>query len=308
MARGLPQGAAEGAVTAGAEEVFKRTVNKSAAARRFAGFCLAITLVSTGFRLAPAQCSQAQATPAGAASSEEGHSAAAGDVSSSSAESAQPVRFVTGNAITVLENTPLQVMNDMPISSRTTREGSKLSFTITRDVVVEGVLVIPCGARVYGTVVTAKQAGRLAGASRLTLQLTALDLDGRSYPLYTPPLKVVGQSKTRPMINRVAAGAAVGAVAMDARTAQLNPHLTKPVTGGERAVADTVAAGVGAGVGAAIAASSPPSIAVIPAESQIEFTLASPIAVYPVDQRTAVRLAQGMRRGGPVLYFRGESQ
>jgi hypothetical protein len=218
------------------------------------------------------------------------------------------VRFATGTAVTVLEDTPLQVTNDMPISSRTTRVGARLSFTVTRDVVVDGILVIPCGATVYGTVVSAKQAGRLVGASNLTLQLTALNLDGRSYPLYTPPFKVVGQSKTRPTVDKMTTGAAVGALAMDARTVQLNLRLTEPLSGGARAAGDGIAAGLGAGVGTAIAASSPPSIALIPAESQMEFTLASPIAVFPVDQRTAARLAHGMHHGGPVLYVRGESQ
>ena len=271
-----------------------------------AALSLAVVFMVAAVQVAGAQCSQAPARPAG--SGESSPTAPGGDESSSSSTTAQAVRIVTGSAITVLEDTPLQVMNDMPITSRTTKEGAKISFTVTRDVVVEGVLVIPCGATVYGLVIAAKQAGRLTGASNLTLQLTALNLDGRSYPLYTPPFKVVGESKTRPTMNKVATGAAVGALAMDVRTAQLNPHLTEPVTGGERAVADTVAAGVGAGVGAAIASKSPASIAVIPAESQIEFTLAAPIAVYPVDQRTAARLAQGMHHGGPVLYVRGESQ
>jgi hypothetical protein len=238
----------------------------------------------------------------------QGTAQAAANDESSSSDTPGPVRFVTGSAITVLEETPLQVINDIPISSRTTKAGAELRFTLTRDVVVGGVLVIPCGATVYGTVVQGKQAGRLAGSSNLTLQLTSLSLGNKSYPLYTPPFKVVGQSKTRPTLHKVATGAAVGALAMDARTAQLNPHLTKPVTAGERALGDGMAAGLGAGVGAAIAASSAPSIAVIPAESQMEFTLASPIAVYPVDQRTAERLAQGTRKGGPVLYVRGESQ
>ncbi len=40
----------------------------------------------------------------------------------------------------------------------------------------------------------------------------------------------------------------------------------------------------------------------------MEFTLASPIAVFPVDQRTAARLAQGLHQGGPVLYVRVENQ
>jgi hypothetical protein len=111
-----------------------------------------------------------------------------------------------------MEETSLQVMNDTPISSRTTRTGAKLSFTVTRNVVVNGILVIPCGATVFGTVAEAKQAGRLVGASNLTLQLNSLHLGGKSYPLYTPPFKVVGQSNIRPTVKKIAAGEAVGAL------------------------------------------------------------------------------------------------
>jgi hypothetical protein len=272
-------------------------------------FCSSVMLVNL-IPVASAQCSQAtrpELAPSAQSSAAAQSSPPAPASNESSSETTTAVRFATGNAITVLENTPLQVINDMPISSRTTRAGAKLAFTVTRDVVVDNILVIPCGATVYGTVVSAKQAGRLAGASNLTLQLTSLNLDGKSYPLYTPPFKVVGESKTRPTVNKIATGAAIGAAAMDARIATSNPsNLTREP--GPRAFSDAVAAGLGAGVGTAIAASSPPSIALIPAESEMEFTLASPIAVYPVDQRTAVRLARGMHHGGPVLYVRGESQ
>jgi len=137
--------------------------------------------------------------------------------------------------------------------------------------------------------------------------------------MYTPPFKVVGQSKTRPTVDKMATGAAMGALAAKA-TVPANQSYTQLSAGGpdktvhyaispaDQAKGIALAAGVGAGVGAAIAASSPPSIALIPAESEMEFTLASPIAVFPVDQRTAARLAQGMHHGGPALYLRGESQ
>lgn len=277
------------------------------------GFCFSIAVFALSSAAAGAQCSQAArpvpASPQPATTAQAAApSGAATASSSSSAADPNSVRFVTGNAITVLENTPLQVINNIPISSRSTRAGDKIAFTVTRDVVVDGVLVIPCGATVFGTVVSAKQAGRLAGASNLTLELSSLNLDGRSYDLYTAPFKVVGQSKTRPTISKATAGAAVGALAMDVRMATADMHLTKPLTPGQRAINDGIGAGVGAGAGTAISASSPPSIALIPAESEIEFTLASPIAVYPVDQPTAARLAKGMSPGGPVLYIRGESQ
>ena len=279
-----------------------------AAASAFAAFCLPIMLLAFTVPGASAQCSQATrpktASTAQPAASAQSQQPVPAREDSSSSDAPMDVRFATGAAITVLENTPLQVITDSPISSRTSKEGAKLPFTVTRDVVVNGILVIPCGARVYGTVVSAKQATRVAGASSLTLQLTELDLDGKTYPLYTPPFKVVGKSKTRPTVTKVATGAAVGALAIDSAI----PTLTYTPSALDVAKVDSVFAGVGAGVGLAIAARTPPSIALIPSESQIEFTLATPVAIFPVDQRTATRLAQGMHRGGPVLYIRGENQ
>jgi hypothetical protein len=257
-----------------------------------------------------AQCSQASrpgtASPQPASALQNNPSIASSSSSSSTSDATAQVRFTTGTPITVLEETPMQVMNNLPISSRTTRAGAKLSFTVTHDVIVNGILVIPCGAQVDGTVVEAKQAGRLIGTSNLTLQLNSLSLDGKSYSLYTPPFKVTGLSKTRPSVAKISTGAVVGAAAMEIDARTVAPNVNIPA--GAHAFGDGLGATVGAGVGAAIAASSPPSIALIPAESELVFTLASPIAVYPVDQKTAVRLAQGLYPGGPVLYIRGENQ
>lgn len=293
-------------------------------ANRLAAFSLPVFLLAFGSAIVSAQCSQAT-QPKTAPSAQPPASAQSNPPLATSAEpppaSETPgeLRFLTGQAVTVLEDTSLQVMNDMPISSRTARPGAKLSFTITRDVVVDGILVIPCGATVIGTVAEAKQAGRLVGASTLTLQLTALNLGDRSYPLYTPPFKVVGTSKTSPTIRKMTIGAAAGTLAADASVPPGKTYTvmdggnsshqeTQKTTAAQRAEADALGAGVGAGIGVAVAAATPPSIALLPAESQMEFTLASPIAVYPVDQRTAMHLAQGMRQGGPVLYVRGETQ
>ena len=278
------------------------------AGNTFVALYLPLLLLAIAIPSVSAQCSQATrpkaASSAQPAVSSQSEQPIGTSNDSSWSETARSMRFATGTAITVLENTPLQVITDSPISSRTTKEGAKLPFTVTRDVVVNGILVIPCGARVYGTVVSAKQATRAVGASSLTLQLTELDLGGKTYPLYTPPFKVVGESKTRPTVNKAATGAAVGAAVVEAGA----ESSVTPVATGPRLASVAIGAGVGAGIGTAIGTSTPPSIALIPSESQIEFTLATPIAVFPVDQPTAARLARGMYHGGPVLYMRGENQ
>jgi hypothetical protein len=69
----------------------------------------------------------------------------------------------------------------------------------------------------------------------------------------------------------------------------------------------TAGAAVGAGVGTLVSAASAGPTVLIPAESQADFSPASPITVTPVSAKEAARLAQGLHPGGPVLYVRGET-
>ncbi len=102
--------------------------------------------------------------------------------SSSSSSVPAPPRFWTNPdptaQVTVLENTLFHVMTNEPLSTRQTREGALLLFMLSEDVVVDGVLILPRGATVHGTVVESKQAGTLTGSPDLVLKLTSLDLEG----------------------------------------------------------------------------------------------------------------------------------
>ena len=136
--------------------------------------------------------------------------------SSLGSSSAGTPRFWTGKdpdaQVTVLENTVIRVRTGAPLNPRHLREGAPLAFLLSEDVVVDGVLIVPRGAVIQGTVVESRQAGALSGAPELILQLTALDLGGRAYPLYTYRFKVTGASKTRATELKVKGGAIIGAV------------------------------------------------------------------------------------------------
>lgn len=205
--------------------------------------------------------------------------------------------------VTVLENTLFRVRTSEPLSSRHTRAGAPLLFTLSEDIVIDGVLIVPRGAVVHGTVVESRQAGALSGSPQLILQLTSLDLAGRNYPVYTYQFMVTGASKTRSTGTKVKGGAIVGAIAGAVVSGTANGETT---AAGRLAGAGTGAA-VGAGVGAAVSMATPRPIVDIPAESEIDFFLASPISVVPVTQREAARLSQGLHSGGPALYVRGET-
>ena len=230
--------------------------------------------------------------------------------SSSSAISANPqsgeVRTVDPDgkhsAITVPENTPLRVMNNQPISSRMTKPDTLLSFIVNQDVIIDGLLVIPCGATARGSIVNTQKAGVLTGSTQLIFELSALEFGGQSYPLYTYQFKVTGASKTVPTKTKIKTGAVAGAIVMVAGSIASN-HSTAKTPG-----AAVTGAALGAGVGTAVAAASPAPIVSIPAESEMVFVLSSPVAVVPIDAKEAARLARGMKPGGPVLYVRDDTQ
>jgi hypothetical protein len=205
--------------------------------------------------------------------------------------------------VTVLENTVIRVLTDDPMSNRQTHPGALLRFTLSEDVVVDHVVVIPRGATVRGTVVESRSSGTLTGSPELTLKLTSLDLGGRTYPLYTYLFRVQGTSKTKPTETKIKGGAVIGAIVGGA----LSGSAKGETTAVGRAAGMGTGAVLGAGIGTAVAAAIPGPILDIPAESQMDFSLALPIAVEPVSAKEAARLSEGLHHGGPVLYVRGET-
>lgn len=233
--------------------------------------------------------------------------AVASSSSLSSPASESRAEFWTGRDpgahVTVLENTLFRVLTNQPFSTRETREGASLLLTLSEDVVVDGAIVIPRGAMVHGTVVESKQPGTLTGSPELVLQLTSLDLGKRSYPLYTYRFKVTGTSKTRPTETKARDGAMIGSIVGGIFSGSAKGQTT-PV--GKLAGMGTGAA-LGAGVGTMVSAATPGPILTIPAESQMDFYLALPISVVPLSPEAARKLSEGLDRGGPALYVRGET-
>ncbi len=208
-----------------------------------------------------------------------------------------------GKHVLVQENTMIRTLTDQPMSTEKSKVGMKVTFTVSEDLVVNHVLVVPRGATVHGEVVENKEAGRTSGPPLLTVKLTSLDLGGESIAIYSYQYRVWGTSKEKPSMRNLEGGAVLGALAGDV----VGVRATGASTPGQ--VAKDMAAGAAAGAGtvalAAIAAPRP--VIDIPAESQMDFYLATPISVQPVSEKDAERLARRLHPGGPVLYVRGDA-
>jgi len=193
--------------------------------------------------------------------------------------------------ITVPPGTLMQVRTNEPVSSKQARGGEPIQFTLIQDVVLNGVLAIPRGATVHGVIAEVRhpEKGSLTGSAELALELTSLDLTGRTYSLQSDLFKVKGPGKGQRSAGSVVGGALLGAIIGGA------------VGHGPGAAIGAVAGG-GAGA-AASAATSGPGVW-IPAEALVSFHLVTPVTVEPVNQQEAMRLAQGLYPGGPALYRR----
>ncbi len=149
--------------------------------------------------------------------------------------------------------------------------GQPLLFTLSEDVIVDNMLVIPRGATIHGEVVGARKAGALTGSPDLILQLTSLDLESKPIP-YTP-INFVSREPARrsPRRQRSRAVRSIGAIVGGVFSGSAKGETTAV---GKLAGMGTGAA-LGAGVGALTSAATPGPTVTLPAESQMDFYLAS---------------------------------
>ena len=102
-------------------------------------------------------------------------------------------------------------MLDSVDSSKDPR-GSRFTATLETNLVVNGKVIVPAGNTVYGRLATAQQAGRVAGSSELTLEVTDIVVRGTAYPIFSSDYQVKGKSSTGRTAKRTLGGAGLGAI------------------------------------------------------------------------------------------------
>jgi hypothetical protein len=150
------------------------------------------------------------------------------------------------------------------IDTKTANAGDSFTGTLAQSVAVDGVVAIPAGAGVAGTVVDAKSPGRFKGAGTLSVTLTSLNVRGVpttiSSSTYTQTVKGKGKRTAVMAGGGTGAGALIGGLA----------------GGGKGALIGGL---VGAGAGTAGAAFTGNKDLQIPAESVVTFKLGNSITV-----------------------------
>jgi hypothetical protein len=175
--------------------------------------------------------------------------------------------------ITVPAGTQLSIRINDELNSETAQVGDVFHGSVSTPVSLEGKTVIPTTADVEGRVVDVKSAGRFKGQSELTIELTRLTMNGKSYPITSDRWSKQGNARGKSTAAKVGGGAAVGAI-------------LGGIFGGGKGAAIGAAAGAGAGTGVS-AATKGQQIDLKP-ETVLNFQLQSPVTVQPGVSRQAM--------------------
>ena len=178
--------------------------------------------------------------------------------------------------VRVPNGTALSIRLQDPLDSETANAGDPFRATLSAPIDLDGGIVVPSDADVTGRVVDVHSAGRFKGAAMLTLELTQLRFNGRSYAIRTALWTKEIQGRGKNTAEKVGGGAALGAV-------------IGALAGGGRGAAIGTVVGAGAG-GTAQAVTHGKQITLEP-ETLLTFRLDQPVTVHPasVNERNRER-------------------
>ena len=186
--------------------------------------------------------------------------------------------------LVVPAGTSLVVRMGNTIDTKTANPGDSFTGTLAHSVAVDGVVAIPAGAGVAGTIVDAKSPGRFKGEGTLSVALTSINVRGVPTSIqsstYTQTIKGKGKRTAVMAGGGTGAGALIGGLA----------------GGGKGALIGGL---VGAGAGTAGAAFTGNKDLQIPAESVVTFKLGNSITVKRSGKRGGGEQDQGGDQPAP---------
>lgn len=168
--------------------------------------------------------------------------------------------------ITVPDGTVLAVRLIDSLDSENASPGDTFTATLNSPVEVNGRIVISSDADLDGRVVEAQAAGRFRGRGLLTIEITRVRFNGRSYAIHTDQWSKQTDARGRGTAEKVGGGAALGAI-------------IGGIAGGGRGAG--IGAAVGAGAGGVTQAAIHAAQIKLGPESLLTFHLAQPVTVQP---------------------------
>jgi cytoskeletal protein RodZ len=158
----------------------------------------------------------------------------------------------------------LTVTLDQTLNTKIASNGDVFAASLAEPVTVDGIVVLPAGAKVSGTIVRSQSAGKFNGNALLQLTLDSLRLNGTRYSIQTSEFEEAGKGRGKRTAIGAGGGAAFGAI-------------VGALAGGGKGAA--IGAVAGGGAGTAGAAFTGKKDIVLPAETRLHFKLAQPVSI-----------------------------
>ena len=166
--------------------------------------------------------------------------------------------------VTIPAGTQISVRTIDAIDSTKNGVGYRFRASLEQPLWLDGKIVVPKGADVYGRLDESKQSGTFTGRSQLKLELTGIVVKGQTLPIVTGEYEVTGKSKGESTAKRGIGGAAIGGI-------------IGALAGGGKGAA--IGAGTGAGVGAGSEIITKGDQVKIPSETLLDFTLQQSVTI-----------------------------
>jgi len=226
-------------------------------------------LTVAGMSVTPTVTAASQPTYARPATSQERQQIASQGTLPPPSDSAPPPPAPVYHQVTLRAGADIPVRINQTLDSETTESGTPFTGVVAREVVSDGLVVLPVGTAVRGTVVDAKDATHFKGSSRLSIELTSVRRHGDSISISTEPYTIEGKGRGTNTAEKIGGGAAIGAV-------------LGGIFGGGKGAA--IGAGAGAGGGTILQGATRGQQVRIPSETLIRFHLNAPLTVRTAQQ------------------------
>jgi hypothetical protein len=166
--------------------------------------------------------------------------------------------------VTIPAGTRISVRTINSIDSTKNHPGDRFQASLEEPLAIDGVVVAPKGADVYGRLAESKKSGTFTGKSELQLELTGIVVNGQTVPVVTGEYELKGKSRGSSTAKRTIGGAAVGT-------------LIGAIAGGGKGAGIGAAVGGGAGAGSEIITKG--DQVKVPSETLLEFTLQQEVTI-----------------------------
>lgn len=166
--------------------------------------------------------------------------------------------------VSIPSGTSIPVRLQDALDSGVNQAGDTFRAILDQNIEVNGQVAVPRGSILHGKLSNVARSGRVEGRAAMSLQLTSMEVGGRTYDIRSEILSFEAESSKKQDAAKVGVGAGLGAV-------------IGAIAGGGKGAA--IGAAVGAGAGGATVVATRGKELQFPVEHKMDFSLSQPVSV-----------------------------